>query len=96
MYYLRVQAAILKTCLEDTDTWPGPATLPDLSLIVDAWNNIGRAINTPALLHNLKELHESIQAAWDGFSQDTIQKFYNSMLGRLACCVSEHGGPAPY
>ena len=52
------------------------------------------------LPQHLQELCESIQAPWDGLSQDTFRNLYgisrNSMLRRLACCVSKHGSPKPY
>ncbi|KAI4887633.1 hypothetical protein NFI96_003809 [Prochilodus magdalenae] len=50
----------------------------------------------PPLPHHLQELCEDVQAAWDGLSQDSIRNLYSSIPRRLACWVSEHGGPTPY
>ena len=37
-----------------------------------------------------------IQKSWcNGLLEDTIKNLYNSMLRRLACSVSKHGGPMP-
>ncbi|KAI4904567.1 hypothetical protein NFI96_019006 [Prochilodus magdalenae] len=40
----------------------------------------------PSLPHHLQELCESIQAAWDGLSQDTIRNFYNFMHMMINDC----------
>ena len=50
----------------------------------------------PPLPLNMQELCENVQTGCDGLSQDTTRNLYNTMLRRLACCVSKHGNLMPY
>ncbi|GFU08402.1 transposable element Tcb2 transposase [Trichonephila clavipes] len=87
-YTARVSQDSLRTV-----TIPWPDRSPDLSLIEQIWDHLGRRVGHPT---SLKELEARLQEIWNEMSQDIIQIFYASMPDRIASCIRARGGSTRY
>ncbi|GFV11226.1 transposable element Tcb2 transposase [Trichonephila clavipes] len=65
-------ARVSQDCLRTVTTLPWPDRSPDLSLIEQIWDHLGRRVGHPT---SLKELEARLQEIWNEMSQDIIQNF---------------------
>ncbi|GFU08417.1 transposable element Tcb2 transposase [Trichonephila clavipes] len=64
-------ARVSQDCLRTVTTLPWPDRSPDLSLIEQIWDHLGRRVGHPT---SLKELEARLQEIWNEMSQDIIHR----------------------
>ncbi|GFV85793.1 HTH_Tnp_Tc3_2 domain-containing protein [Trichonephila clavipes] len=74
-----------------------PARSPDLNPIENVWDALGRQVagrNYPPTNRNtlIRELTEE----WDKLPQQLLDNVVQSMVRRVECCITLHGGHIPY
>ncbi|GFT07580.1 transposable element Tc1 transposase [Trichonephila clavipes] len=74
-----------------------PARSPDLNPIENVWDALGRQVagrNYP--LTNKNTLIRALTEEWDKLPQQLLDNVVQSMLRRVECCITLHGGHIPY
>ncbi|GFW48480.1 transposable element Tc3 transposase [Trichonephila clavipes] len=74
-----------------------PARSPDLNPIENAWDALGRQVsgrNYPPT--NKNTLIRSLTEEWDKLPQQLLDNVVQSMVRRVECCITLHGGHIPY
>ncbi|GFU95406.1 transposable element Tcb2 transposase [Trichonephila clavipes] len=74
-----------------------PARSPDLNPIENVWDALGRQVaglNYPPT--NKKTLIRALTEEWDKLPQQLLDNVVQSMVRRVECCITLHGGHIPY
>ncbi|GFX37778.1 transposable element Tcb2 transposase [Trichonephila clavipes] len=86
-------------CLDSEDiqrlVWP--ARSPDLNPIENMWDALGRQVadrNYPPT--NKNTLIRALTEEWDKLPQQLLDNVVQSMVRRVECCITLHGGHIPY
>ncbi|GFW43253.1 transposable element Tcb2 transposase [Trichonephila clavipes] len=70
---------------------------PDLNPIENAWDALGRQVagrNYPPT--NKNTLIRALTEEWDKLPQQLLDNVVQSMVRRVECCITLHGGHIPY
>ncbi|GFV74293.1 transposable element Tcb2 transposase [Trichonephila clavipes] len=74
-----------------------PARSPDLNPIENVWDALGRQVAgrnyTPT---NKNTLIRALTEEWDKLPQQLLDNVVQSMVRRVECCITLHGGHIPY
>ncbi|GFU71365.1 transposable element Tcb2 transposase [Trichonephila clavipes] len=86
-------------CLDSEDihrlVWP--ARSPELNPIENVWDALGRQVagrNYPPT--NKNTLIRALTEEWDKLHQQLLDNVVQSMVRRVECCITLHGGHIPY
>ncbi|GFW80402.1 transposable element Tcb2 transposase [Trichonephila clavipes] len=74
-----------------------PARSPDLNPIENVWDALGRQVagrNYPPT--NKNTLIHALTEEWDKLPQQRLDNVVQSMVRRVECCITLHGGHIPY
>ncbi|GFU87066.1 transposable element Tcb2 transposase [Trichonephila clavipes] len=74
-----------------------PVRSPDLNPIENVWDALGRQVadrNYPPT--NKNTLIRALTEEWDKLPQQLLDKVVQSMVRRVECCITLHGGHIPY
>ncbi|GFX88103.1 transposable element Tcb1 transposase [Trichonephila clavipes] len=74
-----------------------PARSPDLNPIENVWDALGRQVagrNYPPT--NKSTLIRALTEEWDKLPQQLLDNIVQSMVRRVECCITLHGGHIPY
>ncbi|GFT08745.1 transposable element Tcb2 transposase [Trichonephila clavipes] len=74
-----------------------PARSPDLNPIENVWDALGRQVagrNYPPT--NKNTLIRALTEKWDKLPQQLLDNVVQSMVRRVECCITLHGGHIPY
>ncbi|GFW91694.1 hypothetical protein TNCV_4501131 [Trichonephila clavipes] len=74
-----------------------PARSPDLNPIENVWDALGRQVagrNYPPT--NKITLIRALTEEWDKLPQQLLDNVVQSMVRRVECCITLHGGHIPY
>ncbi|GFV48304.1 uncharacterized protein TNCV_667061 [Trichonephila clavipes] len=74
-----------------------PARSPDLNPIENVWDVLGRQVagrNYPPI--NKNTLIRALTEEWDKLPQQLLDNVVQSMVRRVECCITLHGGHIPY
>ncbi|GFU65487.1 transposable element Tcb2 transposase [Trichonephila clavipes] len=74
-----------------------PARSPDLNPIENVWDALGRQVsgrNYPPT--NKNTLIHALTEEWDKLPQQLLDNVVQSMVRRVECCITLHGGLVPY
>ncbi|GFT20950.1 transposable element Tcb1 transposase [Trichonephila clavipes] len=74
-----------------------PARSPDLNPIENVWDALGRQVagrNYPPT--NKNTLSRALTEEWDKLPQQLLDNVVQSMVRRMECCITLHGGHIPY
>ncbi|GFW05789.1 uncharacterized protein TNCV_602611 [Trichonephila clavipes] len=74
-----------------------PARSPDLNPIENVWDALGRQVagrNYPPT--NKNTLIRALTEEWDKLPQQLLDNVVQSMVRRVECCITHHGGHIPY
>ncbi|GFW83626.1 transposable element Tc1 transposase [Trichonephila clavipes] len=74
-----------------------PACFPDLNPIENVWDALGRQVagrNYPPT--NKNTLYRALIDEWDKLPQQLLDNVVQSMVRRVECCITLHGGHIPY
>ncbi|GFX57275.1 transposable element Tcb1 transposase [Trichonephila clavipes] len=74
-----------------------PARSPDLNSIENVWDTLGRQVaggNYPPT--NKNTLIRALTEEWDKLPQQLLDNVVQSMVRRVKCCITLHGGHIPY
>ncbi|GFS55370.1 uncharacterized protein TNCV_1626761 [Trichonephila clavipes] len=74
-----------------------PARSPDLNPIENVWDALGRQVagrNYPPT--NKNTLIRALTEEWDKLPQQLLDNDVQSMVRRVECCITLHGGHIPY
>ncbi|GFV63695.1 uncharacterized protein TNCV_4692431 [Trichonephila clavipes] len=74
-----------------------PARSPDLNPIENVWDALGRQVagrNYPPT--NKNTLIRALTEEWDKLPQQLLDNVVQSMVLRVECCITLHGGHIPY
>ncbi|GFW65098.1 transposable element Tcb2 transposase [Trichonephila clavipes] len=74
-----------------------PARSPDLNPIENMWDALGRQVagrNYPPTYKNT--LIRALTEEWDKLPQQLLDNVVQSMVRRVECCITLHGGHIPY
>ncbi|GFY36280.1 transposable element Tcb2 transposase [Trichonephila clavipes] len=74
-----------------------PARSPDLNPIENVWDALGRQVagrNYPPT--NKNTLFRALTEEWDKLPQQLLDNVVQSMIRRVECCITLHGGHIPY
>ncbi|GFU79017.1 acyl-CoA dehydrogenase family member 11 [Trichonephila clavipes] len=74
-----------------------PARSPDLNPIENVWDALGRQVagrNYPST--NKNTLIRALTEEWDKLPQQLLDNVVQSMVRRVECCITLHGGHIPY
>ncbi|GFV22865.1 transposable element Tcb2 transposase [Trichonephila clavipes] len=74
-----------------------PARSPDLNPIENVWDDLGRQVagrNYPPT--NKNTLIRALTEEWDKLPQQLLDNVVQSMVRRVECCITLHGGHIPY
>ncbi|GFS48314.1 transposable element Tcb2 transposase [Trichonephila clavipes] len=74
-----------------------PARSPDLNPIENVWDSLGRQVagrNYPPT--NKNTLIHALTEEWDKLPQQLLDNVVQSMVRRVECCITLHGGHIPY
>ncbi|GFT12216.1 DDE_3 domain-containing protein [Trichonephila clavipes] len=74
-----------------------PARSPDLNLIENVWDALGRQVagrNYPPT--NKNTLIRALTEEWDKLPQQLLDNVVQSIVRRVECCITLHGGHIPY
>ncbi|GFV15183.1 transposable element Tc1 transposase [Trichonephila clavipes] len=74
-----------------------PACSPDLNPIENVWDALGRQVagrNNPPT--NKNTLIRALTEEWDKLPQQLLDNVVQSMVRRVECCITLHGGHIPY
>ncbi|GFX91717.1 transposable element Tcb2 transposase [Trichonephila clavipes] len=91
---LAVQDCLDSKCIKRL-VWP--ARSPDLNPIENVWDALGRQVagrNYPPT--NKNTLIRAFTEEWDKLPQQLLDNVVQSMVRRVECCITLHGGHIPY
>ncbi|GFY30241.1 transposable element Tcb1 transposase [Trichonephila clavipes] len=96
----RVRTLAVQDCLDSEGiqrlVWP--ARSPDLNPIENVWVAFGRQVagrqNNPPT--NKNALIRAVTEEWDKMPQQLLDNVVQSMVRRVECCITLHGGHIPY
>ncbi|GFT72268.1 DDE_3 domain-containing protein [Trichonephila clavipes] len=74
-----------------------PERSPDLNPIENMWDSLWRQVagrNYPPT--NKNTLIRALTEEWDKLPQQLLDNVVQSMVGRVECCITLHGGHIPY
>ncbi|GFW19275.1 transposable element Tcb2 transposase [Trichonephila clavipes] len=74
-----------------------PARSPDINPIENVWDALGRQVagrNYPPT--NKNTLIRALTEEWDKLPQQLLDNVVQSMVRRVECCITLHGGHIPY
>ncbi|GFU88515.1 transposable element Tcb2 transposase [Trichonephila clavipes] len=74
-----------------------PARSPDLNPIENVWDALGRQVagrNYPPI--NKNTLMRALTEEWDKLPHQPLDNVVQSMVRRVECCITLHGGHIPY
>ncbi|GFU79544.1 transposable element Tcb1 transposase [Trichonephila clavipes] len=74
-----------------------PARSPDLHPVENVWDALGRQVagrNYPPT--NKNTLIRALTEEWDKLPQQLLDNVVQSMVRRVECCITLHGGHIPY
>ncbi|GFU44263.1 transposable element Tcb2 transposase [Trichonephila clavipes] len=74
-----------------------PARSPELNPIENVWDALGRQVtgrNYPPT--NMNTLIRALTEEWDKLPQQLLDNVVQSMVRRVECCITLHGGHVPY
>ncbi|GFY05052.1 transposable element Tcb2 transposase [Trichonephila clavipes] len=74
-----------------------PARSPDLNPVENVWDALGRQVsdrNYPPT--NKNTLIRALTEEWDKLPQQLLDNVVQSMVRRVECCITFHGGHIPY
>ncbi|GFU31575.1 transposable element Tc1 transposase [Trichonephila clavipes] len=74
-----------------------PARSPDLNPIENVWDALGRQVasrNFPPAKQNT--IIRALTKEWDKLPQQLLDNVVQSMVRRVECCITRHGGHIPY
>ncbi|GFT41557.1 DDE_3 domain-containing protein [Trichonephila clavipes] len=74
-----------------------PARSPDLNPTENVWDALGRQVagrNYPPT--NKNTLIRALTEEWDKLPQQLLDNVVQSMVRRVECCITLHGGHIPY
>ncbi|GFV46595.1 transposable element Tcb2 transposase [Trichonephila clavipes] len=74
-----------------------PARSPDLNPIENVWDSFGRQVagrNYPPT--NKNTLIRALTEEWDKLPQQLLDNVVQSIVRRVECCITLHGGHIPY
>ncbi|GFX93566.1 transposable element Tc1 transposase [Trichonephila clavipes] len=74
-----------------------PVRSPDLNPIKNVWEALGRQVagrNYPPT--NKNTLIRALTEEWDKLPQQLLDNVVQSMVRRVECCITLHGGHIPY
>ncbi|GFX27096.1 transposable element Tcb1 transposase [Trichonephila clavipes] len=89
-----VQDCLDSKCIQRL-VWP--ARSPDLNPIENVWDALGRQVagrNYPPT--NKNTLIRALTEDWDKLPQQLLDNVVQSMVRRVECCITLHGGHIPY
>ncbi|GFV71470.1 hypothetical protein TNCV_4562221 [Trichonephila clavipes] len=90
---LAVQDCLDSECIQRL-VWP--ARSPDLNPIENVWDALGRQVagrNYPPT--NKNTLIRALTEEWDKLPQQLLDNVVQSMVRRVECCITLHGGHIP-
>ncbi|GFX40018.1 transposable element Tc1 transposase [Trichonephila clavipes] len=74
-----------------------PARSPDLNPIENVWDALGRQVaGRNYLLTNKNTLIRALTEEWDKLPQQLLDNVVQSIVRRVECCITLHGGHIPY
>ncbi|GFV74075.1 transposable element Tc1 transposase [Trichonephila clavipes] len=75
-----------------------PARSPDLNPIENVWDALGKQIAGSKLSSDKQEntLIRALTEEWDKLPQQLLDNVVQSMVRRVECCITLHGGHIPY
>ncbi|GFV37273.1 transposable element Tc1 transposase [Trichonephila clavipes] len=74
-----------------------PARSPDLNPIENVWDALGRQVAGPNYPPtNKNTLIRALTEEWDKLPQQLLDNVVQSMVRRVECCITLHGGHIPY
>ncbi|GFY22944.1 transposable element Tcb2 transposase [Trichonephila clavipes] len=74
-----------------------PARSPDLNPIENVWDALGRQVaGRNYLPTNKNTLIRALTEEWDKLPQQLLDNVVQSMVRRVECCITLHGGHIPY
>ncbi|GFU70103.1 hypothetical protein TNCV_2752381 [Trichonephila clavipes] len=74
-----------------------PARSPDLNPIENIWDALGRQVAGQTILRtNKNTLIRALTEEWDKLPQQLLDNVVQSMVRRVECCITLHGGHIPY
>ncbi|GFV18400.1 transposable element Tcb1 transposase [Trichonephila clavipes] len=74
-----------------------PVRSPDLNPIENAWDALGRQVpGRNYSLTNKNILIRALTEEWDKLPQQLLANVVQSMVRRVECCITLHGGHIPY
>ncbi|GFV14998.1 transposable element Tc1 transposase [Trichonephila clavipes] len=74
-----------------------PACSPDLNAIENVWDALGRQVvgrNYPPTIKDT--LIRAVTEGWDKLPEQLLNNFVQSIVRRVECCITLHGGHIPY
>ncbi|GFY32473.1 transposable element Tcb2 transposase [Trichonephila clavipes] len=90
---------VVQDCLDSEGiqrlVWP--VRSPDLNPIENMWDDLGRQVagrNYPPT--NKNTLIRALTEEWDKLPQQLLDNVVQSMVRRVECCITLHGGHIPY
>ncbi|GFV37940.1 transposable element Tcb2 transposase [Trichonephila clavipes] len=98
-YIDEVLLLLLHNCPDSEGIQPlvWPARSPDLNPIENVWDAFGRQVavrNYPPT--NKNTLIRALTEEWDKWLQQLLDNVVQSMVRRVECCITLHGGYIPY
>ncbi|GFU57347.1 transposable element Tc1 transposase [Trichonephila clavipes] len=82
---------------EDIQRLVWPARSPDLNPIENVWDALGRQVaGRNYLPTNKNTLIRVLTEEWDKLPQQLLDNVVQSMVLRVECCITLHGGHIPY
>ncbi|GFU40514.1 transposable element Tcb2 transposase [Trichonephila clavipes] len=93
------QTFAVQDCLdrEGIQRFVWPAFSPDLNPLENVWGALGRQVagrNYPPT--NKNTLIRALTEEWDKFPEKLLDNVVQSMVRRVECCITLHGGHIPY
>ncbi|GFV41753.1 transposable element Tcb2 transposase [Trichonephila clavipes] len=74
-----------------------PARSPDLNPIENVWDALGRQVAGRNYPPTNKNTHiRALTEKWDKLPQQLLDNVVQSMVRRVECCITLHGGHIPY
>ncbi|GFS48919.1 transposable element Tcb2 transposase [Trichonephila clavipes] len=88
----------VQDCLdsEDIQRLVCPACSPDLNPIENVWDALGRQVAGRNYPPTNNTLIRALTEEWDKLPQQLMDNVVQSMVRRVECCITLHGGHIPY